>query len=200
MNLPRVWGYRSVSYIMLLSSSLFFRSTPLTLIGVEYGGFILSPGSPKAAVSLGTVPTSVLARWQAAGCPSVLLCCPGEPVPFPTTSSSPPSPQPPLHHKERFNRTSKMADNLGLIYRTTEKKCFPNGVMKCKHDYWNCGQILINLLFVKRLLNQHYPWSDFISKFKEGVNHYCCFCEEESETILHIFFKCGYTNLFWSQD
>lgn len=70
--------------------------------------------------------------------------------------------------------------------------------MKCKHDYLRCAQILINLLFIKRL-NQIIPAVILLVSSRKGFQHYVVFVKWESETILHVFFKCGYTKLFWSQ-
>jgi len=49
-----------------------------------------------------------------------------------------------------------------------------------------------------KITNRYYPCNDFISTFKEGFSPLCSFCKEENETIVHLFFSCNYTNLFWS--
>lgn len=50
-----------------------------------------------------------------------------------------------------------------------------------------------------KILHRYYTCNDFICMFKEGFSPLCCFCKVAPETILHLFFNCNYTQLFWSQ-
>ena len=38
-----------------------------------------------------------------------------------------------------------------------------------------------------------------MSKFIVGQDHLCTFCNNESETVIHLFWECPKTNFFWSE-
>ena len=48
-------------------------------------------------------------------------------------------------------------------------------------------------------IHRYYPCNKYLSKFYSNISPLCSFCQEEEESILHLFYLCSYTKQFWLQ-
>ena len=49
-----------------------------------------------------------------------------------------------------------------------------------------------------KILHNIYPTNKFVSRFA-AVDNKCEFCKIEEETIIHLFWECQYTMVFWKK-
>lgn len=48
-----------------------------------------------------------------------------------------------------------------------------------------------------KILHNIYPAKKTLQRFKLDINYNCCFCDNEVETIPHLFYRCSYSKAFW---
>lgn len=49
-----------------------------------------------------------------------------------------------------------------------------------------------------KLIHRFYPVNSYLKKFKPDIDTMCNFCNVQDETIVHLFWHCNYTKVFWN--
>lgn len=49
-----------------------------------------------------------------------------------------------------------------------------------------------------KILHNVYPVKKTLERFNLDIDYSCTFCEQNTETICHLFYQCMYTRIFWS--
>ena len=60
-----------------------------------------------------------------------------------------------------------------------------------------CTKISKLIAFQFKLLHRRLATNTFLTKINIKDNEQCTFCQKEKETLIHLFWTCSETNLFW---
>ena len=60
-----------------------------------------------------------------------------------------------------------------------------------------CTKISKLIVFQFKLLHRRLATNTFLTKINIKDNEQCTFCQKEKETLIHLFWTCSETNLFW---
>ena len=64
---------------------------------------------------------------------------------------------------------------------------------------FSCTQIPKLLIFQFKLLHRRLATNDFLTKIGIRPDDLCTFCGDERESLIHLFWSCMETNLFWKK-
>uniref|UniRef100_A0A3B3RJW6 Reverse transcriptase zinc-binding domain-containing protein n=1 Tax=Paramormyrops kingsleyae TaxID=1676925 RepID=A0A3B3RJW6_9TELE len=78
---------------------------------------------------------------------------------------------------------SSLFDNISWVkaWNLSNKFCINNKIKEVSY----------------KILHRIYPAKHTLERFKLNISYTCEFCGQEKETILHIFFHCIYSRVFW---
>ena len=60
-----------------------------------------------------------------------------------------------------------------------------------------CTKITKLIVFQFKLLHRRLATNIFLTKIKLKNNEQCTFCQNDRETLIHLFWTCGESSLFW---
>ena len=64
---------------------------------------------------------------------------------------------------------------------------------------FSCTKISKLIIFQSKLIHRRLATNDFLNKIHVGIrsDDLCTFCRDERESLIHLFWSCRETNLFW---
>ena len=84
----------------------------------------------------------------------------------------------------------------------SEKDIVGNSTVNCQNAYYLpflCTRETKLRVFQFKFLHRRIATNDFLCKIGIKQVDSCSFCEETTETLVHLFWKCKYTQAFWKK-